>query len=473
MLRRSSAAALAAAVVVTVAPIASAQITGIFSNIAGENNNTPIAGRVFAVGTGGDSAFDRPFFSPDGSKWIMLATAEDATDDKDFVLIGSGPTGAGAVAGYVEDDPLPFDPTINMGGVLRQTMGINNAGQYVFAGDTTLADTTKDDMIVRFNGTALEVAIQEGGASPVSGLSFGATNDTSHILADGTVRYRSVLAPTTGAPQMLGSGATALVTADVTTPGGQLVAPPQTINTLTAARFYSSGDGAHSIYHGALQAPTTSDTVIVYDGNVVIQEGANLPGGVLAGTNVGVVNADAGSQQISPNGLHWAARTAMADGTGATATDVVLYNGALKAKTGDPIAPGSTELWDDAPFTTTFFVNSVDNDGNMLVGGLTNSGDLTKDAVVMYYGANGSVLEVMREGAPVDLDANGLFDDDAFINTFGNDDMTLVNGQVYFVVTIENSLGTATGNAFLTVAIPEPASLGLLALAGLAARRRR
>ncbi|MDW8263465.1 MAG: hypothetical protein RMJ35_13130, partial [Phycisphaerales bacterium] len=131
----------------------SAQITAIFSNIPGGNNVSPVAGRVFNPGTAGDSAFDRPFLSPDGNRWIIVAVADDATDDKDFVLIGSGPTGVGAFAGYVEDDPFSFDPTLNMPGVLRQGVGINNAGQYVFAGDTNFADTTRDDMILRGSGT--------------------------------------------------------------------------------------------------------------------------------------------------------------------------------------------------------------------------------------------------------------------------------------------------------------------------------
>jgi hypothetical protein len=473
MARRRAATVAFAALAVWSAGSASGQIVAIFSNIAGQaNNNVPTIGGNFQTGTTSTIAFDRPYVSPDGSRWILGAFQEAGTDDKEIFIVGSGPTNAGATTVVVEDSATVFD-----GALLWESFdtraSINNAGQWVVSGNVT-GDTLKDELIVKFDGVTQVPAIREADGSPIAGENFGTTIDSANILANGDVAYRSVLAPTT-TKQIAAIGATVVGNTDVTVPTGQLVAPDQSIDVITADRFATSFDGQHYIMRGDLNGATTTDDFVLYDGRVVIQEGANLPGGVLAGTNVGIISGDAGSNQISHNGLHWLARTAMADGSGATATDVVLHNGNLLAKTGDPIVPASTELWDDTIFTTTFFLNVTDNNGNRVVGGTTNNADINKDAVLVYYGANGSVFELVREGDPVDLDGNGLFDDNTFIDVFGNDDAFLTDsGRYYFVAALQDANGTALGNAFLTMVVPEPTTgLALAALAGVAVTRRR
>ncbi|MCS7034098.1 MAG: hypothetical protein NZ561_08895, partial [Phycisphaerae bacterium] len=141
-----------------------------------------------------------------------------------------------------------------------------------------------------------------------------------------------------------------------------------------------------------------------------------------------------------------------------------------------PIFPGSTLNWDDTPFSTTFFINAVNDNGDLVIGGLTNSGNVNRDAFLVYYpngGPSGFIL--FAEGDPIDLNGDGLFNDDAFVATFGNDDFQFTSsGRAYFVVTVRNAAGTTTGNAFVTALIPEPAHAGvLLAAAALLPRRRR
>ncbi|KAA0237229.1 hypothetical protein EDM76_06850 [bacterium] len=75
---------------------------------------------------------------------------------------------------------------------------------------------------------------------------------------------------------------------------------------------------------------------------------------------------------------------------------------------------------------------------------------------------NGTTV-LMREGDPIDHDNNGFFDDDVFLASFQPNDMHLTDsGLVYFLATLRNGAGTALGDAFLRIAVPEPATLAAL-----------
>jgi hypothetical protein len=325
-------------------------------------------------------------------------------------------------------------------------------------------------MVVSFSAGSLSAAAREGSPSPVAGQNFGATNDSANILATGSTAFRSVLAPTT-TKQIAVSSGTVVAETDVTIPAGQLVSPDQSLDNIASERFVVSANGSSTLYKGDLNVTTTSDDFIAYNGRIVAQEGALIPGTSLT-ANVGVISGDAGSQQLSANGSHYAFRVALADGSAATATDVVVKNNVVVAATDLPIFSGATEIYDDAPFSTTFFINAVDNLGNYVVGGTTN-GDVNKNAVLVYN--NTSI--VARENDAVDLDGNGVLDDGVFIDTFGNDDSFLTDdGRYFFVASLRDTAGAAVGNAFLSVnvAIPEPTTLGVvLGGAVLALTRRR
>ena len=474
---RSRVALLALAATGVFTPLAFAGgVTAIFCNITGlPTNGVPTIGGDFALGTTSSSAFDRPFLSPDGTRWIIGAIQEAGTDDKDIVIIGGGQTSAGSSTVAVEDSPTSFDPSRTYDSI-RTGMGITNSGRYVFGANIS-GTTTDDELLVLFNGATQTVPIREGQVSPIAGQNFGATIDSAHILNDETPRYHAVMTPTT-TKQMLGSGASIISESAVTIPGSQLVAPAQSIGSFTVEQFGSSADGSHHIYSASLAGPTTSNNIFVVDGNVVVQEGANLPGGVLAGTNVGTISVTSTDRLgvMSPSGGHWAARFSMNDGVGAAnQTDVVLRDGQVAAKTDSPLFTGSGDLWDDTPFSTTFFLQTINDNGEMVIGGLTNVGNVDKDAKLVYLAPDGTGFVLATEGDPIDLDGNGLYDDNAYIDVFGNDDGVLSNdGHFYFVAAIQNDQNVSIGNAFLTIAVPEPgSSLALLSAAALAGVRRR
>jgi hypothetical protein len=111
-----------------------------------------------------------------------------------------------------------------------------------------------------------------------------------------------------------------------------------------------------------------------------------------------------------------------------------------------------TENWDDRDFTDTFFLHVGDSQGNWVIGGTTN-GNAARNGVLVLNGTT----ELVREGQPIDVNGNGLDDDDAFYNTFGNDDGFLRDdGTFVFVATIRNGAGTQTGQGVFEVSSTKP-----------------
>jgi hypothetical protein len=64
----------------------------------------------------------------------------------------------------------------------------------------------------------------------------------------------------------------------------------------------------------------------------------------------------------------------------------------------------------------------------------------------------GTVSALLREGDPVDLNNNGIYDDDCKISVFNNDDAFLTDdGWYYFTADLTTDLGVALGQGFMRV----------------------
>jgi hypothetical protein len=147
---------------------------------------------------------------------------------------------------------------------------------------------------------------------------------------------------------------------------------------------------------------------------------------------------------MSPTGS-WIARGSNSDGD-----DWVLLNGQIVARRGGTITAGSTEVWDDTTFTALYFSQCMDSFGNYIIGGVTDA-NAVSNAVLVY---NGNQV-IARENDAIDINGNGLFDDDAFFNTFGNDDLHLSDTGVFsFMATIRDGTGSQTGQGFFQMSIP-------------------
>jgi hypothetical protein len=234
----------------------------------------------------------------------------------------------------------------------------------------------------------------------------------------------------------------------VTTVVGLGGGPAQTWLAMDGNAFYTTPDGVHWVTTGRIAGQTTStDAVLVVDGQVRLQEGNVVPGGTV--TPSSFLNF-----HLSGNG-HWYARGAL------TPSGVyAIRDGVVVAKTGDPIVPASAETW-----LTSFSTFVGNRNGDWVLFGQTSAGPATDNVIVL----NGDTI-VAREGDPVDLDGNGLFDDDVFlgrgnntVTAFSADNAFLTDdGTLYMFINLRNGAGVdlnsnpvfSTPLAMLRVHIP-------------------
>jgi len=451
--------------IVAVSGLASSANAGITSVIFAENGP-----RAAVPGLPGRSftAFDRPRRSLDGRNWIITALIDTgATTTDEVVITGSGFIGmTRAQEGVTEIEP---GRTIDSGSIDAEAR-INDAGDYVFAGNLGGA-TTDDEAIIRgFSGGGFAVPFREGqnvGTLPTftGDVALGTSQSSANIDNAGRVSFRSF--SITGGGAGTGTNAVLLrqnasildarlgVSEPTNVPGRQF-------DTLDTNGYATDASGNHWVTFASVTGDTTNDGVLVYNGAAVLQEGVTP----IAGGTVGFIT----EWDMIPNGQWWSRGNTGTGNPDWVARGNTDGSWVTIAVTDGPITPGNTELWDDAIFTDTFFLFSGDNNGNYVLGGVTNAADVSRNAVLVYNG----VTELLREGDAVDLDGNGTLDDNAFISVFNNDDSFLTDdGYFYFTADLVDGAGGALGQAFMAVQVPSPGTALLLGLGAVCLRRRR
>ncbi|MBY0262769.1 MAG: hypothetical protein K2Q20_10520, partial [Phycisphaerales bacterium] len=187
-----------------------------------------------------------------------------------------------------------------------------------------------------------------------------------------------------------------------------------------------------------LQGTLGTSAAAIVDGLVRVQVGAPVPT-VASGnvTNIDVVRMEA-------NGDWFVVGRIL---SGATTLRFVMRNGTVIAESGQPITPGSTELWGTGQFRDP----SGDNAGNWIVGGSTNNPNSLINDVLVYNSAK----VVARESDGLDLDGNGVYDDGLFLHTFRNRGVLAGDDFFYWATTLKSTaagtggIGSSANNAAL------------------------
>ncbi|QDV04685.1 hypothetical protein Poly30_01780 [Planctomycetes bacterium Poly30] len=415
---------------------AAGSATLIYTNIPGlpQAGVPGLPGVSFKPGTS-TTNIDRVYGSPNGN-WILTALTDLATADDEVVLVNG-------VLVQQEGQPGPWTGGVENCGTIDQNCAVNDAGDFTFATNTD-GPATADDYIVTNVGGVWGFSAMEGQSiAALPGNTYDDSLDSPVLLADGTSGFSADGVDGTvvaGQDELLIVGSTLLVQAGVTIPPGQAAGGTEFMETLDFGDFWITPDGSSWLVQGDLTGPIATDDVVLVNGSVVLQEGTIIPGSGFTDPidNIGIVGV-----HMDPGG-NWFAR----GNNDVTEQDWVVRNGVVVATLGMPITPGATELWDDATFGDCFYLHVGNANGDYVIGGVTDNADELRNGVLILNGTT----EICREGDPVDLDGNGLFDDDAFVNTFGNDDAFLSSaGTFYMVITVKDGAGTVLGQGFFSL----------------------
>jgi hypothetical protein len=451
---------------------------------------------AFSTFSGTSFAFGRPTLSPDGSKGVIAAETTSA-NGVGLVTFDVAPssvtlTGLAARRGVTTFADLG-DKVGTQNPTFDRSLAINDGGQVAF---TTLTDnaTTSNRRITAISdstGAATLVARQNAAMGVgFTGQTWGGTQIIAGVSATGEARFYSSIggAPPTGQTRIIAQrgttgNATQLLRSAVDVPTGQsgstTIAWSEWQASATGEPFRGvryNADGTRYLAEGFIDNPPTgtllnpnSNQVVVVDGAVVLQEGSVVPGSGFA--EAIRPNAPFSYSFMETDGT-WFAYGANED----PATPLpnpfnagqnwVVRNGAVVAKTGDAIVPASSEQFSDQPAggdggLSGTFILATGRGNDYVVGGLTNIADSTRRAVIVW--TNGSQKEVvLRSGDPVDLNQNGLNDDNAYVN-FIRDGRATIDAQrnLWVVADLRNgnqvcsaAAGDIIGQALLRFPLP-------------------
>jgi hypothetical protein len=397
------------------------------------------------------------FVSADGSVWIVRGRTQQGTDLENICVSGSG---VGSFANFAQEgQPIPGGAAGELFDFFGSATGrFNGLNHFAYSARARGGVAAVFQKVLVWDGANTTLRMQMGdlytglvdlAPNPSGDETIGNSIGSIHLLDNGTIGSQdsTILSIHTSRRPAIFYDHAAFhqngVTSVIPLGGGT----PVLWSTITSNAFYSSFDGAHWTALGRIVATTTTDDVLVVDGNVVLQESSPVPGSALLLGSVFDNN-------ITGQGS-WYARGRDNSGTTTAAPDWFVIDGALIAETGAALTP--TENYGD-----TFAAVAANDNGDWALVCNTDSANPASNEVLVF---NGAVL--LREGDPVDVDDNGLFDDGAFIgrdiNTlpaFGANKLRLTDtGVLYLVAHLNDGAGNdlnslpsfGTPDAFLRI----------------------
>jgi len=380
--------------------------------------------------------------SHDGTLWVLKGRTRLGSDLETILVLGDDTGTSTAINLAQEGQPIPNDSTGNLWDFFDTESPVsfdssNNIG--MSARSKGGATGTLERVLKRDTAGNWTVVLREG--DPLYNLTdtpptsagdeaLGNSVNGVHLLDDGRIGY--IVTPIQNCSSFnypaflyddqgfLQTGASALV-------GGEIwdgMDLGDAGGTPDGTSYYIQGDTENS--------NTAIDDVFTINNTIVMQEGSPVDGGS------GPIYADAFQCRMAASGA-WAVR-----GDDPNDDDWAMVSGVLVAKTGDPVE-GGTELWG-----VSFSSIAVNAAGDWALVGTTDDADTSRDTVLVVNG-----VVIVREGDPVDLDGNGLFDDSVYIgdgtptsSAFAANDLAITgDGMVYFIAALNDGAGNDLNDA--------------------------
>jgi hypothetical protein len=371
----------------------------------------------------------------DGGQWMLKARTAQATTNDSILILGSGTSGTmfaqdgqplqGGVAGEQYDF---FDTPV--------CAAWDSAGRIGFSCRAKGGVASVFEKVIRYDPVAMTHTVLLQMGDPALGLTdnppsssgdelFGNSINSLHLIDGGSFGF--VNTPITNChssryPAFF-RGNTSFRQSGVGAIGGE------TWDSFDYDDCGGTPDGLHWFAKGDTEnANTAIDGILAVDDAIVLQEGMPVAGS-------GITMSDIFFTRMLWNGS-WFSR-----GDDSLADDWAVRDGVLLAKTSDAIS--ATLHWGD-----TFSAFTGNQVGDWLLAGNTDDPNPSQDLVLVLNGAT----VVARENDPVDLDGNGMFDDDVVINSFQPNDLHLTDDRrIFLLVTLRNGAGTLLGDGFLRI----------------------
>jgi len=400
----------------------------LFSNIPGHaTNQVPgMPGVQFLSG----ATFFELSISPDGTHWATKAFVNLPSDENEIYLID------GQVA-LQEGHPTSFGL---FPASLERRIDIADTGKAVFTHGYLLPNLV---VAIDASGTG-EILVREGdlisGYGELDGAVWGEYFYEPIVDRDGHVgfiaaRIEGLLTGTTHDSALI-FNRVVLARKGISVPTDQVGTNEPWSSIGRGGDVTASGD--RWSVAGRINPGSGNISLFSVDGEVVIQQGVPLAGSSftapVAGMNSRRVFDPAGNWYMrgtnQPSQQDWAVRNGV----------VLAYS-----QGSDEIIAGSGEHWDDTHFVDCFHACTGDGLGNYIIAGETDA-PVDSNAVVVL---NGSRV-ICREGDPIDLDGNGLLDDDAFVSFFDRHSVYLLDdGSLFMELWIKDGQGSFLGSSIV------------------------
>jgi|GEM_PF-4139105 len=406
-------------------------------------------------------SFNTPSVSPSGDRWMIGGVTTGPQSTSRVLVVGDANAASVGVRGGVTQ----YQPGATVATLDPYAYAINDAGVFVFS-------QFFPNLLLRGDSAAFEVLVRASLDQPVDAPAdagdawFGGTVRAISIRPDGVAAFYAALnGPDVDFDTNTGifsdDGATTRAREGFTIPSGQSAGRARSYsgfpgmslagvtNPSLGAGF--SADGASfvaSVTLGGSWIEPYDISAIVVDNAVVLEVDAPPP----AGWTTALVESF--QRPLMTPGGRWYVTGITDKIFTVLSRGFALRDGTPIAFGGEPITASSIESWlQYAPLIAT------GNDRDDLVGGSTDSPIDAADEVLVL---NGSRV-VAREGDSVDLNGNGLLDDNAYIGGFRQYSVVLTEDiRIYAVVSIRgvppscSPPASRIGDALIVITVPPP-----------------
>ena len=413
---------------------AAAPIQAIYTKVAGSPTEV-VPGAVDGAGMPAVTTFRQLFqfvISPDGSAWVLRASNQLGADFENILIKGSGTTGTKFLQ---ESEAMPAGASGELVDFFGSGLGrFNDANDFAFSlrarGATTLQKvlswTSGGGFVAEYQQGSLYTGLADTGATGDEAV--GNSVGSIHILNDGRIGSQdsTVTGIATSRRPVSAYDLAGFRQSNVSIVTGLGGVGTETITGISANTFYTTTDGAHWGFVGDINRPAGSSNAIIVDDEVMMRQGQPIPG------TTSLFN-DGTAAGAYGNDIYVRGSTTTPTGVFAWRTDTLI------AETSNPITTGSGETW-----ATNFYNFTGNRNGDWILSGKTSAAEDQNDVIVL----NGTNV-IVREGDGVDVNGDGLLNDDCFIgrsvntnSAFSGEAYITDDGWLYFMANIKNGAGT-------------------------------